>query len=354
MIGHPREVWLLEMPAQIAQTEIPDPAAALSRNLHKTCSRLVYGCAHLADARTLIPGSRTSERILSWLDKVYAAGCTIFDTAAIYGFGGSERLLGAWIKSRDLREQVVIATKGCHPTLLGRRRVTMRDLEADLNASLDRLQTDYLDIFFLHRDDPSMPAAEVIEICARVLNAENVRMLGVSNWTHERISEANAHAKESGLRPIQISSPHLSLADWRRSPWPNCVSISGAEGRAARAWYTRTGLPVFAWSSLAQGFLSGRYGSGAQPGLRSLSLGRLHCLRSYGTSENFARLERAAILAEEKGINVPQIALAYLVSQPFPVFPIVSTSQERSLKENLQAVALELTDDETSWLETGG
>jgi len=313
--------------------------------LGKPCSRLVFGCAYLAPSGPKGRRPATLDRIGAWLDQVYAAGCTVFDTAKLYGLGNSERALGQWCRQRGLREKLVIATKGCFPALGLRSRINARDLRSDLRGSLERLQSDYVDIYFLHRDDPKLPAGEIVELCHEEMKDGAVRMLGVSNWTHRRIEEANAYASERNLRPIEISSPHFSLADWRHQPYPSSVSLAGDAGAAGRAWYARQGMPVFAWAAMAQGWFQPRRGS---------ALIALQRRWAYGHGANAARRERAQVLAARLGLTAPQVALAYAVSQPFPVFPLVSTTSAASLRQDLDAMALRLTAEECAWLERGG
>ena len=317
----------------------------LGERLRKPCSRLAYGCAYLAPVGGRARAPAALERSADWLDQVYAAGCTVFDTAKLYGLGNSERALGAWCRRSGLRERIVIATKGCFPSLGLRSRINARDLKADLRGSLERLQTDYIDIYFLHRDDPKRPAGEILELCHEEMKNGAVRMLGVSNWTHERIAEANRYAAERKLRPIEVSSPQFSLAWWRHQPYPSSVSLAGPAGEAGRAWYAREQMPVFAWAAMAQGFFQPASGSG---------LIRLQRRWAYGQADNRARRARAEVLAQRRGLTAPQVALAYLVSQPFPVFPIVSTTRAASLQQNMAAVALRLSPAEIDWLERGG
>jgi aryl-alcohol dehydrogenase-like predicted oxidoreductase len=317
----------------------------LGERLRKPCSRLAYGCAYLAPVGRKGRAPAALDRIGGWLDQVYAAGCTVFDTAKLYGVGNSERALGAWCRRSGLREQIVIATKGCFPSLGLRSRINARDLKADLRGSLERLQSDYTDIYFLHRDDPRLPVGEIVELCHEEMQDGAVRMLGVSNWTHERIAEATRYAAERKLRRIEISSPHFSLAWWRHQPYPSSVSLAGAAGEDGRAWYTQEQMPVFAWAAMAQGFFQPGSGNG---------LIRLQRRWAYGHADNRARRGRAEALAKRRGLTAPQVALAYLVSQPFPVLPIVSTTRAASLQQNMAAVAQRLTLAEIAWLERGG
>jgi aryl-alcohol dehydrogenase-like predicted oxidoreductase len=229
---------------------------------------------------------------------------------------------------RGLREQVVIISKGCHHNA-DRRRVTPFDLASDLHDSLARLRTDYIDVYLLHRDDSDVPVGPVVEAFNEHLQAGRIRAFGGSNWTHQRIAEANAYAWAHGLTPFTASSPNYGLADQIADPWgPGCVSISGPTNRGARAWYGANGMPVMAYSSLARGLFSGRI-----------------------TAENFERLRRALLLAEEKGASVPQIVLGFMFASPLDVFPIVGAANGDEFRENVEAFDLALTAEERAWLD---
>lgn len=329
---------------------LPAASVALSARLGKTCSPLVFGCAYLGSSW---PSRRVAReaQLFTWLDQVYAAGVNTFDTAHLYGLGASERTLGGWCRRTGLREQLVVATKGCLPHPGARHRINAKALRADLGSSLGRLGMDYVDIYFLHRDDPSMPVSEIIEICHEQMKDGSVRLFGVSNWTHERIEEANLYAEARGLRKIELSSPHFSLAWWRRAPYSSSVSLAGPAGVAGRSWYMEHQLPVFAWASMAQGFFSDRARSAFVK--ESLSPIAWQRRRAYDHPENVARRERARILGERLGLSTAQVALAYLRAQRFPVFPIAGMTRRRSLEQSVQALSVRLMDAEVRWLEQG-
>ena len=136
------------------------------------------------------------------LDRYYAAGGNLFDTARVYadwlpnGHGASERTLGEWIASRGLRDRVLISTKGAHPPMgnLHTPRVNRKAILFDMEESLSALATDYVDIYFLHRDDESRPVSDIMPTLHELVVAGKTRFLGASNWRASRIAEANAFA----------------------------------------------------------------------------------------------------------------------------------------------------------------
>lgn len=306
----------------------------------KPVSRLVLG--------TMIVSGQEKERSFALLDAVFALGGNALDTAHIYAGGHSERGIGEWMQERGNREQVVIVTKGGHPNG-DRKRVTPFDLAADLHDSLARLRTSYVDVYLLHRDDPDVPVGPIVEALNGHRDAGRVHAFGGSNWTHERIEAANEYAAQHRLTPFAASSPNYGLAEQVQDPWgPGCVTLSGPQNREARAWYRANGMPVLAYSSLGRGFFSGRLTPDNFAEMRS-ALDRA-AQTAYCHPVNVERLRRAMALAEEKGVTVPQIALAFALTSPMNVFPLVGAESGGEFAENLKAFEVRLTEPERAWL----
>jgi aryl-alcohol dehydrogenase-like predicted oxidoreductase len=308
--------------------------------IEKPVSRLAQG--------TMMLDSGRMEWSFELLDAVFAMGCNTFDSAHVYGGGSCERVLGEWVRSRGVREKVVILTKCCHPNE-DRKRVTPFDMASDLHDSLARLGLDYVDLLLLHRDDPAVEVGPIVDAFNEHHRAGRIGAFGGSNWTHERVAEANAYAKANGLRPFGLSSPQFSLAEMVESPWgDDCVSLGGPSGAEARAWYAESQLPVFSWSSLARGFFSGKIGRENLSALEGANDSSLH---AYCHETNFQRLDRVEILAREKDVSVPQIAMAYVANQPLNLFALVGCYSGEEFGQCLEAHALELTQEEVAWLD---
>jgi len=303
--------------------------------------------ARLVQGTVMISTSKLDESF-ALLDGVLKLGGTTFDTAHGYGNGDVERTMGRWMKARGNRDQVVILGKGAHHNQ-DRQRVTPYDITADLHDSLARMQTDYIDLYVLHRDDPSQPVGPIIETLNEHKAAGKIHAFGGSNWSTARLQEANAYAQAHGLTPFVVSSPNFSLAVQRKAPWPNCVSISGPEAAEERAWYADHNTPLFTWSSLAGGFFSGRFN---RDNLDSFDtyLDKL-CVECYCTESNFQRLDRVRELADERGLTIPQVATAYVMSYPLNIFPLVGCNTAQEFKANLEASEMRLTPAEIAWLE---
>lgn len=307
--------------------------------VHKPVSRLVHG--------TILASSKELAHTFDLLDQALAVGCNAFDTARCYGGGDNEVAVGKWVNERGVRDSVVIIGKGAHPT--NRNRVTPTDIDADISESLRCFGFDYIDLYLLHRDDPSVPVGPIVEALNEQLLAGRIHAFGGSNWSHERVRLANEYARAHGLAPFVASSPNLSLAIQRKAPWNGCISISGPAGKPARDWYAAADLALFAWSSLAGGFFSGRV---RRDNLESFEtyLDKL-CVEVYATDDNFRRLDRVQTLALEKGLSIPQVALAWVLNQPLNLFALVAPASQKECQDNLRALEVKLSPAELSWLD---
>ncbi|MBA2627783.1 MAG: aldo/keto reductase [Gemmatimonadales bacterium] len=298
---------------------------------------------------TMIITTREYEQSCRLLDAAMKLGCSTLDTAYVYAGGESERAIGKWMKERNNREQVVVLTKGCHHNQ-DRKRVTPFDISADLHDSLARLQTSYVDIYLLHRDDTSVPVGPIVEALNEHHRAGRIRAFGGSNWTHERMQQANDYAKSKNLVPFTASSPNFSLAEQVNDPWgPGCVTISGPQQEGARAWYRSANMPMFAYSSLARGLLSGRV-SRANFETSKQQLDDA-CRNAYCHEVNFQRLDRVEQLAKEKGVTVPQLSMAWIMNQPLNAFALVGAANEQELAATIAGAELKLSAEDCAWLD---
>ncbi len=268
------------------------------------------------------------------LDYFFEAGGRTIDTAYVYG---SERPVGDWIKLRGVRDDVVLVVKGAHTPYC-----TPDDLTRELFESLDNLQTDYADLYMMHRDDPDVPVGEFVEVLNEHLSEGRIRAFGGSNWTVERLEAANAYAAEHGLVGFAAASPHFSLAEWNQPMWAGCVAATDS---ASRAWYERTQMPLLAWSSQASGFFTGRYGPEDSDNPRAANV-----VRTWFNDGNFQRLGRVRKLAANKGVTPTQIALAYVLNQPLNMFALIGPHTIEETRTSLAAVGVTLTASECSWL----
>jgi predicted dehydrogenase/aryl-alcohol dehydrogenase-like predicted oxidoreductase len=264
-------------------------------------------------------------------DEYFRNGGNCFDTAYIYG--NSDYILGKWIANRGIREDVVILAKGAHTPECNPPAITRQ-----LGETLERMQTDYVDLYVLHRDNPEIPVGEFVDVLNEHRTAGRIRAFGGSNWSCERVQAANDYAKSKGLAGFSVVSNHFSLARMINPPWDGCIASSDPE---SREWFTKTQTPLLSWSSLAKGF----FARARQDDLSDAML--VNC---WYCEDNFQRLARATELAAKKGVQPVQIALAYLLSQPFPVFPLIGPEKIHELIISLNALSIEITPDEAKWL----
>jgi len=322
------------------------------KNLDRPVSRFVFGTAHpvfFAATRSEHgeePGFEEAlKRAFDLLDEVYALGVNILDCSAHYG----EEPVGEWLTARGLHEEVLILTKGAHHNSW-RKRVTPYDILTDAHDSLAKLGKQSLDIYLLHRDDPKEPVGPIVEALSTLYQQGKVRLIGVSNWSLERIQEANAYAGQHGLAPFSVNSPHYGLAHQLTDVWGGgCQTLTGPENQAAREWFIQQKMPIFAYSSLARGLFSGRFQSSQREKMAE-TLDE-YAKKGYVDEDNLRRLERAEMIAREKGVSVPQVALAWLLNQPLDVYPVVSSSGSRQMRDNIAALDIKLSQEDCAWLD---
>lgn len=292
------------------------PAAARERRyfppLGRELSRLVLG--------TLVLSTAEPEPGAAVLDEYVRLGGNVIDTARVYSDGDAERALGDWLERRsEIRDRLVVVSKGAHPDG-DRKRVTAADITADLRESVERLRGP-IDLYLLHRDDPSVPVATIIDCLNEQREAGLARAFGTSNWTTERIDAANAYAAQAGLEGFCISSQHLSLAPQNEEHWPDTRSANDA---AIHDWHVRTQTPLLAWSAQARGYFAGRDDAEVR--------------RVYDSPESRERRRRAQHVGRRLGRPAAQVALAWVLHQPYPVYAAFGARTVDQLREAMGAL----------------
>ena len=289
----------------------------------------------------------TYDRAAELLSRFLEAGGNCVDTAHIYGFGKSEKTLGKWFQESGQRNEVILITKGCHPKVDPQNifgspwvsRVTPEAIQNDLTESLERLQTNFIDLYLLHRDDETVPVGPLIEALNQEQESGRIRAFGASNWRVERIAEANAYAAQHGLNGFVISSPSLSLAHPKKMLFPGTLFAN----EETRQWHRAQQFPLLAWSSLAAGFMSGRF--------KPEESTDENVTEVYYSEANFERLQRAQVLASRKNVTVAQIGIAYVLQQTFPVIALVGCTTVSDLDNALEALDVKLTREEMEYLD---
>jgi predicted dehydrogenase/aryl-alcohol dehydrogenase-like predicted oxidoreductase len=266
------------------------------------------------------------------MDGFVAAGGTTIDTARIYG---TESVVGLWLQLSGIRDRLVVIGKGCGPG-----RVRPEYLAEELQQSLEAMRLEYFDLYLLHRDDPNVPVGELIDALNEHARAGRIRAFGASNWTTRRLREANAYAEANGLLGFVVSSPNLSLATQNEEAWPGTVSISDQPQELR--WYKAEQLPVLSWSSQARGFFTAR----THPEDRSDS----ELVRVWYSDANWERKRRAAELGARLGATANQVALAWVLHQPFPTAALIGPATAEEAQDSYGALRLELTAEQVAWL----
>jgi aryl-alcohol dehydrogenase-like predicted oxidoreductase len=272
------------------------------------------------------------------LDAFFEAGGNLFDTGYVYGGGYTEALLGEWLKNRGVRAQSVVIAKGahsplCYPDVIGKQ----------LDQSLDRLQTDHVDVYFMHRDNPDVPVGEFVDAMDREVKAGRIRgPFGGSNWTMERMDEAIAYAERTGKQKPWALSNNFSLAEMLEPIWAGCVTSSTD---AWKTWLAARQMPNFAWSSQGRGFFTDRAGRDRHD--------NEELVRVWYSERNFGRRDRAIELAARLGKSPIHVALAYVLNLPFPSIPLIGPRTLGELDDSLRALDITLSPADLEWLDGG-
>jgi aryl-alcohol dehydrogenase-like predicted oxidoreductase len=261
------------------------------------------------------------------VDEAFALGINFIDTANVYGRGAAEEFLGAVLKDRP-RDRYVLATKVFFPMSATDRGLSRGQIEKQLDASLRRLGTDYVDLYQCHRYDDETPLEETMEALTRAVRAGKTRYIGFSEWPADRIAAALAMAD---VEKFVSSQPQYSLL-WRQ-PEEAVIPLCAANG-----------ISQIVWSPLAQGVLTGKYTPGAAPpqGTRATSEemgGFMDRLLQRPVLEAVQRLKP---LAAEAGLSLAQFALAWVLREPNVASAIVGASRPEQLAENAGASGAEV------------
>ena len=289
----------------------------------------------------------TADRDASFavLDAFVAGGGTMIDTADVYSAwvpghkgGESESMIGEWLKASGKRDDVLIATKvGMLPGEGGEKLAPAR-IAAACEASLKRLGTDRIDLYFAHQDDEDMPQEAALEAFAKLVDAGKVRVLGASNFHAARLKSANEKARAAGLPRYDVLQPEYNL-----------VSRHKFEGEL-QDFCVEWNVGVVPYYGLASGFLTGKYRSRDDLS-KSVRGGRMGDLLE---GKGAAVLKALDSVAEETGATLAQISLAWLIAQEGVSAPIASATSVKQVEELLPAMTLELSKDQVERLNEAG
>ena len=303
--------------------------------------------AHIAFGSTDFGGKVSEGTARELLDTYWQTGGNYLDTAHVYGDfvtpknGESEKIIGRWISDHHLRENIFLSTKGAHHVLgtepVG--RLSREELRRDMDESLEALQTDCVDIYWLHRDNPAYEVGKVMENLQELIESGCTKLIGASNWTTKRIRIANEYALKHGLTPFYANQPQFSLPIQTK---PDDASLVQADAEMIEMHKTSRML-MTPYSSQAKGFLYKLDTQGVE------ALGE-KAQRRFLTPENLAIYERCRKVSEETGISVPALGLVWLCAQDFPLIPLIGASKPEQLQPLIEAADAEITAEQRDFI----
>lgn len=259
------------------------------------------------------------------VDAAFGAGINFIDTANIYGRGAAESFLGDTLKDRP-RDSYVLATKLFFPMTAEDRGLSAAQVAKQIDASLTRLRTDYVDLYQCHRYDPDTPLEETMDALSEVVRSGKARAIGFSEWAPEEIEAALALAPPA-IKFVS-SQPQYNLL--YRRPEAKVIPISMANG-----------IGQIVWSPLAMGVLSGKYAPGAEPpaGSRAASEDEQYMQR-YLADPVLEAVQQLKPVADKAGCSMAQLAIAWVLAQPGITSAIIGASRPEQLKETAAAADL--------------
>ena len=293
-----------------------------------TVSRISLGTVHFG---TAMDDNSSELQLNLFADK----GGNFIDTAHVYSDwvpgpkSRSERIIGAWLKKTGLRHKMVISTKGGHPDPADfhTTRATPKDIRKDLEESLLYLNTDYIDLYFYHRDNPDIPAEELLGVLEQARAEGKIRYYGCSNWPLDRIKQIRRQ-QFPGFACNQIM---YSLADI------NEYNISDKTlvlmDRDTYGYHVETGMNVMAYTALAKGYFAKKAEGRFIPA---------ETAKWYSNPSNEKILAELTQKARSLGCSIPELELAFLMHQGFVTVPIVSFSNQQQLEQGVKSCDLKL------------
>lgn len=277
----------------------------------------------------------SKEEFFGLFDLFAGAGGNCLDTAPGYNGGRSETYIGEWMKAHGNRPAMIISTKACHTFEGQPSRLSRQDMEDDVHQSLRQLQTDYVDVIWIHKDDPAWPVEEIVNNFNTLVQSGKVRAVGCSNWNIDRIEQANTYARANGLQGFLASQTQWSLARVEGEAYKKRYGALVMDD-PSYDWYLKNNMPVFAFSSLAQGF----FAVAAAGGLEALSEDQR---TFFETPNNLVRLERVKAYMQKHNVPSSAPVLGYLINNKLPCVALMSATNPAILNEALLAADVEMS-----------
>ena len=293
--------------------------------INKIGSRLAIGC-----------DNQTSDlHAFTMFDHFYGSGGRIFDTAYIYNHGKGDQYLGDWINSRGVTNDVIVIGKAAHTP-----QCEPQFIRPQLIESLDRLKLSKIDIFCLHRDNKDVPVDEFVHALSEIHDEGLIDVLGASNWELDRFSEARNIALKNKIEPFSVLSNNFSLAEMIKPVWPGCDGVN----KEFLEYLIKEKILLFPWSSQARGFFIKKKEQISNNHFSNPTLDEE--IRVWHYAKNLERRDKCFELAEKRGLEPIQIALAYVLHQSDLIFPLIGPRTIVETNSSIEASKVELTTNE--------
>ena len=277
-------------------------------------------------------------------------GGNAFDNAHVYGNGSMESLMGEWHTKRNIRNDIVVIAKGAHTP-----NCNPSSISSQLSESLDRLKTDFADIYIMHRDNLEIPVGEFMDVLNQEMKKGRIKIFGGSNWTLERFKEANEWAEKNNIQPMSILNNNLALSKMIKPLWAGCISSNDDD---ILEYLKKTQTAHLSWSSQGRGYflppeicqaiedkITKDESSWRQPGENSS--GPISC---YDSEDNRERRKRANELAKELNVTAQNIAGAWPLNQSFPSFALIGPREISEIDTSLPSLDIKITKEQVDWL----
>ena len=291
------------------------------------------------------------------MDRFVERGGNFLDTAHIYGAwdknganngcGNSEIVIGRWIRRNGNRNRIIIGTKGGHPDFDSKANgMTRSILLQHLQESLDHLQTDFIDIYWLHRDNRSIPVSEILGWLEEPFKQGLIRTFGCSHWRKDRLAEIMELSEKAHMPVLGASQIAWSLAQ------PRITQVDGPYGEQLtmdkNTWkfHIESQLPLVAYNTQAAGFFAKKYDA---CNFTADDFPKPELVEQYGSDLNLRLRDIAQKMANEKDCSTNQVALAWLLRQPFPTYAIIGPRNIEQLDDSMSGTKVELNNHE--WLQ---
>ena len=283
-------------------------------------------------------------------DHWISIGGNAFDNAHIYGNGSMETLIGTWQEKRKIREDIILIAKGAHTP-----NCDPDSISSQLTESLDRLKTDFADIYIMHRDNLEIPVGEFMDVLNNEVIKGRIKIFGASNWTLERFKEANEWAEKNNMQPMNILNNNLALSKMIKPLLAGCIS---SNDELILDYLEKTQIAHLSWSSQGRGYflpndicqaiedkITKDESTWRQPGENSS--GPISC---YESKENRERKNRAIKLAEELNVTAQNIAGTWPLNQTFPSFALIGPREISEVDSSLPSLDIKITKEQVDWL----